>query len=130
MNARMYTAARWLCDDRVLAIARRSALRSRPSRAPSVIAGLPIAAGPGHDDEGGSFRIAPRRGCVGIMNSFSSDVESEIESELVDLSAVPFRELRSLDDVMVARSLRHVVGRTATMRFRRTNQEGQGGRID
>lgn len=65
------------------------------------------------------------------MNSFSADIEPGIESELIDLDAVPFTRLRELDSEPLRRSLGHVVDRTRRVaaRYRSTNQAG-GERID
>lgn len=67
------------------------------------------------------------------MNSFLTDTEPDIESELIDLDEVPFTRLRELDSAALRRSLGHVVERTATIRVRyRSGQGGGGGgeRID
>ena len=65
------------------------------------------------------------------MNSFSVDIEPGIESELIDLDAVPFTRLRELDSEPLRRSLRHVVDRTrhVAARYRSAGQSG-GERID
>jgi FXSXX-COOH protein len=47
------------------------------------------------------------------MDLFSADLESGVESELVDLSAVSMTVLRELDDTVLRRALRHVMQQTA-----------------
>jgi FXSXX-COOH protein len=48
-----------------------------------------------------------------IMDSFSADVETGIESELIDLDAVPMTALRELEDTVLRQALRHVMQQTA-----------------
>jgi hypothetical protein len=48
-----------------------------------------------------------------IMDSFSVDMESGVESELIDLGAVSMTVLRELDDTMFRQALRHVMQQTA-----------------
>jgi hypothetical protein len=61
------------------------------------------------------------------MNSFSAD----IESELIDLDAVPFTKLRELDSEPLRRSLVQVVERTRCVNARyRSQDDGSGERID
>lgn len=47
------------------------------------------------------------------MDSFSADMESGIESELIDLGAVSMTALRELDDAVFRQALRHVMQQTA-----------------
>lgn len=47
------------------------------------------------------------------MDSCSADMESSVESELIDLGAVSMTALRELDDTMFRQALRHVVQQTA-----------------
>jgi hypothetical protein len=50
---------------------------------------------------------------VGVrMSQFSADMESGIESELVDLGAISMRVLREWDGTVIRRALRHVMERT------------------
>jgi hypothetical protein len=62
------------------------------------------------------------------MNTFPRDVEPGVESQLVDLGAVPLAVLRELDGTAIRRSLLHVVEQTG---YPRANAD-QGGaeRID
>lgn len=66
------------------------------------------------------------------MNSFSVDSEPGIESELMDLDAVPFTTLRDLDSDALRHSLHHVVERTRHLRarYRSDNKATAGERID
>ena len=48
-----------------------------------------------------------------IMDSFLADMESGVESELIDLSAVSMMVLRELDDTVLRQPLRHVMQQTA-----------------
>ncbi len=47
------------------------------------------------------------------MDSFSAGMESDIESELIDLGAVSMTVLRKLDDTVFRQALRHVIHQTA-----------------
>ncbi len=47
------------------------------------------------------------------MNSFSADLETGVESELIDLGAVSLTVLRELDDTVLRQALRHVMQQTA-----------------
>jgi len=47
------------------------------------------------------------------MDSFSADMESGVESELVDLGAVSMTMLRELDGTVLRQALRHVMQQTA-----------------
>jgi len=47
------------------------------------------------------------------MDSFSADMESSVESELIDLGAVSMTALRKLDDTVLRQALRHVIQGTA-----------------
>ncbi len=61
----------------------------------------------------------------------SSDTEPGIESELVDLEAVPFTKLPERDDETLRRSLSHVVERTNRVQARyKSSNAGGGERID
>lgn len=65
------------------------------------------------------------------MNSFSASFEPPIESELVDLDAVPFTALRELDSATLRHSANHVLERTRHVRARyRSSNAGGGERID
>ncbi|OLF13556.1 hypothetical protein [Actinophytocola xanthii] len=65
------------------------------------------------------------------MNSSPADLEPGIESQLVDLSAVPFTRLRDLDTEALRRSQNHVVERTRGVRASYpSNEDGGGERID
>lgn len=46
------------------------------------------------------------------MDSFSVGLESGVESELIDLSAVSMTALRKLDDTVFRQALRHVMQQT------------------
>ncbi|MGH3782230.1 MAG: hypothetical protein ACRDRO_16845 [Pseudonocardiaceae bacterium] len=43
------------------------------------------------------------------MSQFSAEMESGIESELIDLGAISMRALREWDGTVVRRALRHVM---------------------
>lgn len=74
---------------------------------------------------------APRAEGMASMNSFSVDSESGMESELMDLDAVPFSTLRELDSEALRHSLRQVVERTRHVRTGyRSNNASAGERID
>jgi hypothetical protein len=61
----------------------------------------------------------------------SSSTEPPIESELLDLDAIPFTKLRDLEGDELRRSTRHVVERTSLVRARyRSTESGAGERID
>jgi hypothetical protein len=61
----------------------------------------------------------------------SADTEPGIESELPDLSTVPFWQLRALDDVLLHRAMRHVLARVGHLRaVPRSGNTGHGERID
>lgn len=47
------------------------------------------------------------------MDSFSVDMESDIQSELIDLGAVSMTVLRELDDAVLRQALWHVMKQTA-----------------
>lgn len=65
------------------------------------------------------------------MNSFSADTEPGVESELLDLDAVPFTTLRELDSEPLHRSLGQVVERTRRVAARyRSTTSSTGERID
>jgi FXSXX-COOH protein len=48
------------------------------------------------------------------MESFSTDTEPGVESELVDLGGVPLTVLRALDDTALHRAVRHVVDQSGS----------------
>jgi hypothetical protein len=57
--------------------------------------------------------------------------DTGIESELPDLSTVPFWRLRALDDVLLRRAMRHVLERAGHLRAApRSGDSGHGERID
>jgi hypothetical protein len=61
----------------------------------------------------------------------SSGTEPGIESDLIDLDAIPFTKLREHDNDDLRRSLRHVVERANQVRARyKTSNAGGGERID
>jgi FXSXX-COOH protein len=61
----------------------------------------------------------------------SADTEPGIESELIDLSAVPLDRLRELNSSALCESMHHVLDRTASVRYvRRTTTNGGGERVD
>jgi hypothetical protein len=65
------------------------------------------------------------------MNSFSATFEPPIESELIDLDAVPFTALRDLDSATLRHSANHVTERTSRVRARYRSSNPSGGeRID
>lgn len=64
------------------------------------------------------------------MDSFSADVETGIESELVDLSAVSMTVLRRLDDTVFREALRHVMQRTAHPQVIASSGGDSTGRVD
>lgn len=65
------------------------------------------------------------------MNSFPADTEPSIESELIDLDAVPFTALRDMDSDALRHSVNRVVERTRHVRARyRSNTASAGERID
>ena len=65
------------------------------------------------------------------MNSVSTRTEPDIESDLLDLDAIPFTTLRNLDGAALRHSLRHVVERTRGVHARyRSSASGGGERID
>jgi hypothetical protein len=66
------------------------------------------------------------------MNSFSAgSIEPSIESELIDLDAVPFAALRDMDGAELRHSVNHVVERTTRVRARYRSTSPSGGeRID
>lgn len=49
--------------------------------------------------------------------------DAYIVSQLTDLSAIPLRQLRARDDILVLRAMRQVVEQVARVRV---NEEGQG----
>ena len=62
------------------------------------------------------------------MDSFSADMESDIESELIDLGAVSMTVLRELDDMVFRQALRDVMKQTSHPRV--TAGGGDRERID
>lgn len=66
-----------------------------------------------------------------IMGMILDDAETSIESQLLDLTAIPFARLRRLDNVAVQQALHHVVAHTESVRARsRSSDAGGGERID
>lgn len=61
------------------------------------------------------------------MESFRSDVEPGVESQLVDLGAVPLAALRELDDTMLHLSLGHVLEQ---VRYVRVSSDSGTERVD
>jgi hypothetical protein len=61
-----------------------------------------------------------------VMKNFPMDAEPGVESQLVDLSAVPLAVLRNLDGTAMRRSLVHVVEQ---LRYTRVSAE-QECRVD
>lgn len=47
------------------------------------------------------------------MDSFSTDMESDVESELIDLGTVSMMALRELNGTVFRQALRHVMQQTA-----------------
>jgi FXSXX-COOH protein len=47
------------------------------------------------------------------MSASPTELESNLESSVIDVGAIPLAALRTLDGAVVRRSLRHVVERTA-----------------
>ncbi len=62
------------------------------------------------------------------MDSFSATTDSGVESALIDLGPVPLKVLRTLDDAVLHRALRHVVEQTGYVRV--TEDQAGGARID
>jgi hypothetical protein len=62
------------------------------------------------------------------MDSFRSDVEPGVESQLVDLGAVPLAVLRELDDTMLHLSLGHVLEQARYVRV--SAETGGAERVD
>jgi hypothetical protein len=61
----------------------------------------------------------------------SADTDPSIESDLIDLSTVPFARLRRHDDKVLRHAMRGVLERTSHLRIiRRSGQQGEGERID
>jgi hypothetical protein len=46
------------------------------------------------------------------MDSFSADMESDVESELIDLSAISMTALRELNGTVFEQALQHVMQQT------------------
>ncbi|HWR48411.1 MAG TPA: hypothetical protein VN327_12500 [Pseudonocardiaceae bacterium] len=61
------------------------------------------------------------------MDSFSAGMESDVESELIDLGAVSMTVLRELDDTVFRQALRHVMKQTA---HPQVTASGSGERVD
>lgn len=61
------------------------------------------------------------------MNPFSADMESVVESELIDLSTVSMAALRTLDGAAIRRALRHV---TKQPGYPGVTEQSEGERID
>jgi hypothetical protein len=65
------------------------------------------------------------------MSSFSASIEPSIESELIDLDAVPFTALRDMDSDALRHSVNRVVERTRRVHARYRSAATSGGeRID
>lgn len=66
------------------------------------------------------------------MSSFSASIEPSIESELIDLDAVPFTALRDMDSDALRHSVNRVVERARHVRahYRSATSGGGGERID
>lgn len=66
------------------------------------------------------------------MNSLSAaSIEPSIESELIDLDAVPFAALRDMDSDALRHSVDYVMERARHVRARyRSTNQGGGERID
>jgi FXSXX-COOH protein len=64
------------------------------------------------------------------MDSFSAGMESDIESELIDLGAVSMTALRELDDTVFRQALRHVMQQTAHPQVIAGSTGDGTGRID
>lgn len=65
------------------------------------------------------------------MNSLSGSTEPSIESELIDLDAVPFTALRDMDSDALRHSVHRVVERTRHVHARyRSGSNNSGERID
>jgi FXSXX-COOH protein len=62
------------------------------------------------------------------MDSFSADMESGVESELIDLGAVSMTALRELDDRVFRQALRHVMQQTEHPRV--SSGAGSAERVD
>jgi hypothetical protein len=62
------------------------------------------------------------------VDAFARDLEPGVESQLVDLSEVPFAVLRELDDTAMRRSLLHVVEQLTYTPVR--ENQGNAERID
>jgi len=58
------------------------------------------------------------------MDSFPADMESGVESELIDLDAVRMTALRELDDTVLRQALRHVMQQTAHPQVTAGNGDG------
>jgi hypothetical protein len=65
------------------------------------------------------------------MGMTLDDNETSIESQLLDLTAIPFAQLRNLDNQAVRQALHHVVARTEDIRALSRSSANTGGeRID
>lgn len=66
------------------------------------------------------------------MSQFSVDMESGVESELIDLGAVSMTVLREWDDEVLRKALRHVLQRTEYPRVTAGGGSGDPGaeRVD
>jgi FXSXX-COOH protein len=64
------------------------------------------------------------------MDSFSAGMESDIESELIDLGTVSMTALRELDDTVFRQALRHVMQQTAHPKVIDSGSGGGTGRVD
>ena len=62
------------------------------------------------------------------MDSFSVGMESDVKSELIDLSTVSMTVLRELDDTVLRQAVRHVMQQTAHPRV--SSGTGSAERVD
>jgi hypothetical protein len=65
------------------------------------------------------------------MGMTLDDTEASIESQLLDLTAIPFAQLRGLDDVAVRHAMQQAVAHTMSVRaLSRSSASSGGERID
>ena len=57
------------------------------------------------------------------MRDIATDMESDIESDLIDLGTIPLRALRELDGPVIERALQQVMQGTANPRVSRGSSE-------
>jgi hypothetical protein len=66
-----------------------------------------------------------------IMSMILDDAETSVESQLLDLTAIPFARLRRLDNVAIQQALHHVVAHAESVRaLSRSAGQSGGERID